>query len=53
MLMCLCRIEKSPVTEKNGRTESDDLKTGTIPKHGLDVKMIEVVLDGCLTKKVL
>ena len=38
---------------KNGRIESDDLKTGAISKHGLDMKTIGVVLDGFLNKKVL
>ena len=38
---------------KNGRIESDDLKTGATSKHGLDVKMIGGVLDGCLDKNAL
>ena len=46
MLMHLHRIEKIMSHRKNGEIESDDLKTGAIPKHGLDVKMIGVVLDG-------
>ena len=34
------------IHEKGG-IESDDLKTGTIPYRGLDMKTIEVTLDGC------
>ena len=37
---------------KNGKMESDDLETGAIPKYGLDVEMIEIMLDGCLDKNV-
>ena len=39
--------------QKNGGMKSDNLKTGIIPKHEQDMKMIGVVLDACLNKKVL
>ena len=39
--------------QKNGGIKSDDLKTGAIPKHEQDVKMIGVVLDACFNKKGL
>ena len=38
---------------ENGRIGSDNLKTGLIPNKEQDVKTIEVVLDACLSKKVL
>ena len=39
--------------QKNGGIRSDSLKTGLIPNQEHDVKMIGVVLDACLNKKVL
>ena len=38
---------------QNGGMESDDLETGAIPKYGLNVEMIEIMLDGCLNKMIL
>ena len=32
----------------NGRTKSDDLKTGTISKYGLNLETIGTVMDRCL-----
>ena len=53
MFMQLCRVKNKNQESKNGGIESDNLKTGAIAKHWLDVKTIGVVLDGCLNRKVL
>ena len=37
---------------KNGGIESNDQRTGAIPKYGLDVKMIEIMLDGCQNEDI-
>ena len=47
------RVKKKSGVTKNGGIESDNLKTGAISKYGIDVKMIKIMLDGCLDKKVL
>ena len=39
--------------QKSGEIKSDNLKNGPIPKYEQDGKMIGVVLDACLNKKVL
>ena len=45
-------VQKSEII-KNGRIESDDQKTGAIPKYELDVKMIEIMLGGCQNEDIL
>ena len=38
---------------ENGGIESDDQETGAISKHGLDLEMVRIVLDGCLKENIL
>ena len=37
---------------KNGRIKVDNFETGAIPKYGLKLKMIKIVLDGYLNEIV-
>ena len=37
---------------KNGRIKADDFETGAISKHGLKLKIIKIMLDGCLNEIV-
>ena len=49
----LCRVEQKLGIMKNGRIKSDNPETGAISKHGLDLEMIGIILDGCLNEDIL